>query len=71
MLGADLAPVGVKLVGDERGETRHCPLTKFNVFDQHGDQIVSSNLNESVGCIDAVGGFGAEHGFCAGLTPGF
>jgi hypothetical protein len=48
MLGAYLRPVGIQLLGGQGGEPGERALAEFNMLDQHGDEIVSSDANERI-----------------------
>jgi len=49
VLGAHQRPVGIELVGNERGEARRVALTHLVVLADHGDEIVGAHADERVG----------------------
>ena len=50
MLGAHLRPIGIQFLGHECGEAGERALAELDVFNQHGDEIVSTDAKEGIGC---------------------
>jgi len=48
-LDADLTPVGVEFLGDERGQARVRALAHLEVLHDHRDRVVRADANEGVG----------------------
>jgi hypothetical protein len=48
VLGAHLRPVGVHLLGHQRGEAGHRALAEFDVLHQHGHRAVGAHAHEGV-----------------------